>query len=160
VNKKAGANEAEVKKPHRFHPGTVALRNVIRCRKGTDKWSAKTCIRKLPFQRLVREMCQDLGKPEMRFQRKAMLNLHEAAEEELVDVIESAMTLAAVNDRPTLQAMDIRVALHSDRFRRGIYFGHGKLMPPVTFSNKKDGSYKGVMVMRPTYIAPGAEQKQ
>ena len=38
-----------VKKPHRYRPGTVALREIRRYQKSTE-----LLIRKLPFQRLVR----------------------------------------------------------------------------------------------------------
>lgn len=38
-----------VKKPHRFKPGTVALREIRKYQKSTD-----LLIRKLPFQRLIR----------------------------------------------------------------------------------------------------------
>merc|ERR1712010_237691 len=40
-----------VKKPHRYRPGTVALREIRRYQKSTE-----LLIRKLPFQRLVREL--------------------------------------------------------------------------------------------------------
>ena len=40
-----------VKKPHRYRPGTVALREIQRYQKNTD-----LLIRKAPFQRLVREI--------------------------------------------------------------------------------------------------------
>ena len=43
-----------VKKPHRFRPGTVALREIRRYQKSTE-----LLIRKLPFQRLVRAIAQD-----------------------------------------------------------------------------------------------------
>ena len=43
-----------MKKPHRFRPGTVALREIRRYQKSTE-----LLIRKLPFQRLVREIAQD-----------------------------------------------------------------------------------------------------
>ncbi|KAJ1412401.1 Histone-fold [Sesbania bispinosa] len=43
-----------VKKPHRFRPGTVALREIRKYQKSTE-----LLIRKLPFQRLVREIAQD-----------------------------------------------------------------------------------------------------
>ncbi|KAH9445074.1 hypothetical protein Pst134EB_025326 [Puccinia striiformis f. sp. tritici] len=43
-----------VKKPHRYKPGTVALREIRRYQKSTE-----LLIRKLPFQRLVREIAQD-----------------------------------------------------------------------------------------------------
>jgi histone H3 len=46
---KAGNGAGGVRKPHRYRPGTVALREIRRYQKGTD-----LLIRKLPFQRLVR----------------------------------------------------------------------------------------------------------
>lgn len=51
-----------VKKPHRFKPGTVALREIRKYQKSTD-----LLIRKLPFQRLVREVAMSF-KQELRFQ--------------------------------------------------------------------------------------------
>ena len=72
----------EVKKPHRYRPGTVALREIRRYQKSTD-----LLIRKLPFQRLVREVAQDF-KPNLRFQSTAILALQEAAEAYLVQLFE------------------------------------------------------------------------
>ncbi|KAM0853659.1 hypothetical protein ACQ4PT_050951 [Festuca glaucescens] len=43
-----------VKKPHRFRPSAVALREIRKYQKSTE-----LLIRKLPFQRLVREIVQD-----------------------------------------------------------------------------------------------------
>ncbi|KAI5932833.1 histone H3.2 [Manis javanica] len=58
-----------VKKPHRYRPGTVALREIRRYQKSTE-----LLIRKLPFQRLVREIAQDL-KTDLRFQISAVMAL-------------------------------------------------------------------------------------
>ena len=55
-----------VKKPHRYRPGTVALREIRRYQKSTE-----LLIRKLPFQRLVREIAQDF-RPDLRFQAIAL----------------------------------------------------------------------------------------
>src|SRR5690349_5725577 len=63
-----------VKKPHRYRPGTVALREIRKYQKSTE-----LLIRKLPFQRLVREIAQDF-KSDLRFQDSAVLALQEAAE--------------------------------------------------------------------------------
>src|SRR6478609_6991642 len=54
ARKSAPVSGAGVKKPHRFRPGTVALREIRRYQKSTE-----LLIRKLPFQRLVREIAQD-----------------------------------------------------------------------------------------------------
>jgi histone H3 len=63
-----------VKKPHRYRPGTVALREIRRYQKSTE-----LLIRKLPFQRLVREIAQDF-KTDLRFQSSAVVALQEASE--------------------------------------------------------------------------------
>ena len=74
-----------VKKPHRCRPGTVALSEIRRFQKGTE-----LLIRKLPFQRFVREISQDcfLGGAHPRFQSTAIGALQEAAEACLVGLFE------------------------------------------------------------------------
>ena len=71
-----------MKKPHRFRPGTVALREIRRYQKSTE-----LLIRKLPFQRLVREIAQDF-KTDLRFQSAAIAALQEASEAYLVGLFE------------------------------------------------------------------------
>src|SRR5437879_3195142 len=66
------------RKPHRYRPGTKALREIKRFQKGSD-----LLLRKLPFQRLVREIAQEF-KHDLRFQSTAVLALQEAAEGYLV----------------------------------------------------------------------------
>ncbi|KAJ8790427.1 hypothetical protein J1605_004400 [Eschrichtius robustus] len=63
-----------VKKPHRYRPGTVALREIRPYQKSTE-----LLIRKLPFQRLVREIAQDF-KTDLLFQSSAVMALQEACE--------------------------------------------------------------------------------
>ncbi|GJZ09057.1 histone H3.2 [Tanacetum coccineum] len=58
-----------IKKPHRFRPRTVALREIHKYQKST-----KLLIRKLPFQRLVREIAQDF-KTDLRFKSSAVAAL-------------------------------------------------------------------------------------
>nr|XP_014337071.1 PREDICTED: uncharacterized protein LOC102270329 isoform X1 [Bos mutus] len=71
-----------VKKPHRYRPGTVALREIRRYQKSTE-----LLIRTLPFQRLVREIAQDF-KTDLRFQSSAVMALQEACEAYLVGLFE------------------------------------------------------------------------
>ena len=63
-----------VKRAHRFRPGTVALRMIRKYQKSTE-----LLIRKLPFQRLVREIASDF-KTDLRFQSSAVLALHHTGE--------------------------------------------------------------------------------
>src|SRR6202008_3842872 len=62
--------------------GTVALREIRKYQKSTD-----LLMRKLPFQRLVREIAQDF-KNDLRFQGTAILALQEASESYLVSLFE------------------------------------------------------------------------
>ena len=64
--KKHSPSTGGVKKPHRYRPGTVALREIRRYQKSTE-----LLIRKMPFQRLVREIAQDF-KQDLRFQAIAL----------------------------------------------------------------------------------------
>jgi histone H3 len=93
-----------VKKPHRYRPGTVALREIRRYQKSTD-----LLIRKLPFQRLVREIAQDF-KSDLRFQGSAVLALQEAAEAYLVGLFEDTNLCSIHAKRVTIMPKDIQLA--------------------------------------------------
>ena len=93
-----------VKKPHRFRPGTVALREIRRYQKSTE-----LLIRKLPFQRLVREIAQDF-KTDLRFQSTAVAALQEAAEAYLVGLFEDTNLCAIHAKRVTIMPKDIQLA--------------------------------------------------
>jgi len=93
-----------VKKPHRYRPGTVALREIRRYQKSTD-----LLIRKLPFQRLVREIAQDF-KNDLRFQGTAISALQEASESYLVSLFEDTNLCAIHAKRVTIMPKDIQLA--------------------------------------------------
>ena len=81
--KKSGmkAPKGGVKKRYRYRPGTVALKQIRQYQKSTE-----LLIRKLPFQRLVREIACDqdvITSPlcgKVRFQSAAIMALQEASE--------------------------------------------------------------------------------
>ena len=93
-----------VKKPHRYRPGTVALREIRRYQKSTD-----LLIHKLPFQRLVREIAHNL-KPNLRFQSAAIMALQEASETYLVSLFEDTNLCAIHANRVTIMPKDIQLA--------------------------------------------------
>lgn len=93
-----------VKKPHRYRPGTVALREIRRYQKSSD-----LLIRRLPFQRLVREVAQDY-KSDLRFQGSAVLALQESAEAYLVSLFEDSMLCALHAKRVTIFPRDIQLS--------------------------------------------------
>ena len=95
-----------VKKPHRYRPGTVALREIRRFQKNTD-----VVIRKLPFQRLVREITQKLFyDKEYRFQSLSMLALQEASEAYLIGLLEDTNLAAMHAKRVTIMPRDMALA--------------------------------------------------
>ena len=93
-----------VKKPHRFRPGTVALREIRRYQKTTE-----LLLRKAPFQRLVREVAQDF-KTDLRFQTSAVMALQEACEAYLVGLFEDTNICAIHAKRVTIMPKDIQLA--------------------------------------------------
>lgn len=93
-----------IKKPHRYRPGTVALREIRHFQKSTE-----LLIRKLPFQRLVREIAQDYN-TNLRFQSLAILAIQEAAEAYLVRLFEDTNLCALHSKRVTIMPKDMNLA--------------------------------------------------
>jgi histone H3 len=90
-----------VKKPYRYRPGTVALREIRRYQRSTE-----LLIRKLPFQRLVREIAQDF-KSDVRFQSSAIGALQEATEAYLISLFEDTNLCAIHAKRVTIRKLSL-----------------------------------------------------
>ena len=102
--KRGTAQPAAPKKPHRYRPGTVALQEICRYQKSTE-----LLIRRLPFQRLVREIAQDM-KGRLNFASRAILALQEAAEAYLIGLFED-INLCAIHAKCiTIMPKDIQLA--------------------------------------------------
>ena len=86
-------------------PGTVALREIRRYQKSTE-----LLIRKLPFQRLVREIAQDF-KTDLRFQSSAVMALQEASEAYLVGLFEDTNLCAIHAKRVTIMPKDVSTVI-------------------------------------------------
>ncbi|KAG7266854.1 hypothetical protein CRUP_027314 [Coryphaenoides rupestris] len=71
--------------------------------------STELLIRKLPFQRLVREIAQDF-KTDLRFQSSAVMALQEASEAYLVGLFEDTNLCAIHAKRVTIMPKDIQLA--------------------------------------------------
>ena len=111
--KKGGqkAPKGGVKKRYRYRPGTVALKQIRQYQKSTE-----LLIRKLPFQRLVREIASDsevIKSPlcgKVRFQSAAIMALQEATEAYLVGLFEDSNLCAIHARRVTIMPKDIQLA--------------------------------------------------
>ena len=79
--------------------------------------STELLIRKLPFQRLVREIAQDF-KTDLRFQSSAVMALQEASEAYLVGLFEDTNLCAIHAKRVTIMPKDIQLArrIRGERF--------------------------------------------
>ena len=104
-----------IKKPHRYCPGLLALREIRRYQQTTD-----SLIRKTPFNKLIKEISQEYricpegpGTPsvQVHFQLTALAALQEAAENYLVGLFEDVNLLAVHAKRVTVMPRDIWLAL-------------------------------------------------
>jgi histone H3 len=110
---KPGTAGGGVKKPHRYRPGTVALREIRKYQKRTD-----LLLRKGPFGRLARELADKILREkggtlkagEVRFTQQALLAIQEATEAYLIGVMEDANLAAIHARRQTIMPKDIQLA--------------------------------------------------
>ena len=108
--RKSDPTTGGVKKPHRYRPGTVALREIRRYQKSTD-----LLLRKGPFGRLVREMTgtvQEDSKDKIDRHTAASILIHQTAcEDYLVTLCEDANLCAIHTKRVTIMPKDIKLAM-------------------------------------------------
>ena len=93
-----------MKKPHRYRPGTVAIRNIYKYQETTE-----LLIRKVPFQHLVREIAIGF-KLDLRMQNTALLALQEALEAYIVCLFEDTDECAMHGKRVTVMPKDMQLA--------------------------------------------------
>ena len=113
AGKKSGmkAPKGGVKKRYRYWLGTVALKQIRQYQKSTE-----LLIRKLPFQRLVREIACDrdvIPSPlcgKVRFQSAAIMALQEASEAYLVGLFEDSNLCTIHTKQVTIMLKDIQLA--------------------------------------------------
>ncbi|KAG5843048.1 histone H3-like centromeric protein A [Anguilla anguilla] len=89
----------------RFRPGTRALMEIRKYQKSTE-----LLLRKAPFSRVVREVCQTFSKLHLRWQAMALLALQEASEAFLVRLFSDANLCAIHAKRVTLFPRDLQLA--------------------------------------------------
>ena len=94
----------KTRKKRRFRPGTRALLEIRKYQKSTE-----LLIRKMPFQRLVREISQQF-KTDLRFQSTAILAMQEASEAYLIGLFEDTNLCAIHAKRVTIMPKDMQLA--------------------------------------------------
>ena len=104
ASRKSAPASGGLKRPHRYRPGTVALREIRRYQKSTE-----LLVRKLPFQRLVREIAGEFQN-DLRFQASAIIALQEATEAYMVSIFEDSNLCAIHAKRVTVMPKDLALA--------------------------------------------------
>jgi histone H3 len=92
-----------VRKPHRYRPGTVCLREIRHYQKSTE-----LLLRKLPFKRLCQEISQQF-KLDLKFGQNAIAALQEASEAYLIGVFEDTNLAAIHGKRMTIMPKDVQL---------------------------------------------------
>ena len=105
ASRKSRPTASPPKKPHRFRPGTVALREIRKYQKGTE-----LLIRKAPFARLCKEIIESDFKMDLKLQSTAVLALQTAAESYLIGLFEDVNLCAIHAKRITIMPKDIQLA--------------------------------------------------
>ncbi|KAH9324030.1 hypothetical protein KI387_004208, partial [Taxus chinensis] len=93
------------RKPHRYKPGTVALREIRRYQK-----SFELLIPALPFARTVREVAAHYTLEVNRWTAEALVALQEAAEDYIVHLFEDTNLCAIHAKRVTIMPKDMHLA--------------------------------------------------
>ena len=96
--------EGRLVRAKKFRPGIAALKKIRHFQKGMS-----LLIRKLPFQRLVREIAKDF-KANLRFQQASVEALQEASEAYLIGLFEDTNLCAIHARRVTIMPKDIQLA--------------------------------------------------
>ena len=97
------SGKSRPRRKRRYRPGTLALKEIRKYQTSTN-----LLIRKLPFQRLVREVVQDLVYNQRvsfspKFQSTVILVLQEASEDFLVRMFEQVNDIAITGKLVTIQ---------------------------------------------------------
>lgn len=100
----AVAQKKADKTKRRYRPGALALQQIRKYQKSVDN-----LIPRRPFQRVVREILQNVGGTEMRIQSSALLALQEAAEAFAVGMFADAQLCAIHAKRVTVMPKDLRL---------------------------------------------------
>ena len=103
----AKSEPARVKKPHRFRPGTVALRQIRKCQKGGEE-----LVPRAPMERAVRQIAESVGQiKDVRFRPDAINAAKSAAEAYLVEVLDEAYNIANATGCVTLMPRHLKLAV-------------------------------------------------
>ena len=105
-DKLTAAPEKKQRKAHKFHPGTKALMHIKEMQR-----TIKPCMRKAPFERVVREIANDstLSGMKVRFEPDAIRVLQTATEAFYVGLCRRAVRVSALSKKVTFTPEALRL---------------------------------------------------
>lgn len=95
----------DIKKPHKWKSGTVALREIRKYQRSTEP-----LVPRAPFTRVVREIAQDF-KNDLRFTPQSIDALQQATETFLTQLLEKTNLSTIHAERCTIQIKDLKHAI-------------------------------------------------
>ena len=101
---KSKQNMAKDRKKMRYHPGTVALREIKKYQKYDKPLTAR-----FPFERKVRNLIKEIN-PDLRLKQLTLECMREATEAYLVDVLGDSNLCAIHANRQTVMQKDVVLA--------------------------------------------------
>ncbi len=104
-----------VRKPHRWRPGTVALREIRK-----QQASVKKCLPKAAFERLVREVIAEVSTSATRIKPEAIEALQQGAEDHIVALLQRSQRYALHSRRVTLNDEDLKLAVEDQNKEIGV----------------------------------------
>lgn len=115
---------AEQKKKHRWHAGTVALREIKRYQKSIESLTPLA-----PLEREIRAIAQNfsLNESGIRFTRTAIAALHEARDDYCIELMNSSLLAAVHGRRITIMPKDLRLAMYM-RGDKGVKVPEGAVL--------------------------------
>jgi len=100
-----GTTVEKPRRPHRYRPGTVALREIRRYQRSTNLLTSKAGI-----EAYVRNI-PAVHEKQLQFQSKAFEALREASEAYISDLFRRSMIVATSRGSVTLHSRDLKTAL-------------------------------------------------
>jgi histone H3 len=103
---KSESGEKKAKRPHRYRPGTVALREIRRYQKSTE-----LLIKRGPVERLIKEIDQEMSTSSRHmFRKHAISAIHSAAEAYLQTLFTNTIEVSLNAGCQTIRPQDMRLA--------------------------------------------------
>ncbi len=108
ARRRKGRSSDSGKRPHKFLPGTVALREIRRYQNGKE--ATKLLLQRLPFDRMIRQLAGEMGDKDIHFGAGSLMSIQHFTEQKVTDLIKASVSLALHAKREGVKASDVQMA--------------------------------------------------